>query len=135
MTERKNSRMGHMIPVLTLVLMFVLCCAVLTGVFLQSATIGRQTQAYNAAVQLCRNQAELYRSGNAGAGSYRYDENFLPTTEDAAAYRLEVTQRIQTEVAGELRTATIQAFDREGQLLYQLEAAVYLPGEEAAYGE
>ena len=135
MTERKNARLGHLIPVLLFVLFFVLCCAVLTGVFLRAAVLRQQTETYNAAVQLCRNQAELYRAGYAGQGSYWYDKNFLPSAEADALYRLEVTEQRRPEAAGELCSGTIRAFDRQGQLLYALEAAVYLPGEEAPYGE
>lgn len=135
MTERRNARLGHLIPVLLFVLLFVLCCAVLTGVFLRAAALRQQTAYYNAAVQLCRNQAERYRAGAAGAGSAWYGEDFLPAEEADAAYRLELTEQRRTEAAGQLRTGTIRAYDREGQLLYELEAAVYLPGEETENGE
>lgn len=135
MTEHKNARLGYLIPVLLFVLFFVLCCGVLTGVFLRAAALRQQTEAYNAAVQLCRNQAELYRAEAAGQGSYWYDEDFHPGTEATAAYRLEVTEQRRAEASGELRTGTIRAYDRQGKLLYELEAAVFLPEEEAKHGE
>lgn len=134
MTERNHARMGHLIPVLLFVLVFVLCCAVLTGVFLRASAMGQQTQAYNDAVQLCRNRAELYRAGDPGAENGWYDLNLLPAAEDAAVYRLELTEQACTEAAGVLKTAAIRVYDRQGRMLYELEAAVYLP-EEAANGK
>lgn len=135
MSERGNERLGHLIPVLLFVLFFVLCCGVLTGVFLRSAALRQQTQAYSAAVQLCRNQAEEYRAGQLGPGSFWYDENFLPAAEENAAYRLEITEEIREEASGQIRTGTIRAYVREGEPLYELEAAVFLSAEEAAHGE
>lgn len=135
MNERRSGRLGHLIPVLLFVLLFVLCCGVLTGVFLRAAALRQQTRAYGDAVQLCRNQAEQYRAGRAAPGSCWYDEDFVPTSDDRASYRVEITQRIQQEACGQLCTGTICAYDRSGQPLYELEASVFLSGEEAAHGE
>lgn len=135
MNERGNGRLGHLIPVLMFVLFFVLCCGVLTGVFLRAAAVRQQTKAYSAAVQLCRNEAERYRAGQAEPGSCWYDENFLPSSEEKGVYRLEITQHSREEASGQLVTGTIRAYDRKNQPLYELEAAVFLNGEETASGE
>jgi len=134
MNER-GGRLGHLIPVLLFVLFFVLCCGVLTGVFLRAAALRQQTEVYSAAVQLCRNQAEQYRAGQAAPGSYWYDEDFRPTPAGEGAYRVEITQTVQEQAAGQLCTGEIRAYDQKEQPLYALEAAVFLPGEEAAHGE
>ena len=135
MNERMNGRLGHLIPVLLFVLFFVLCCGVLTGVFLRAAEMRRETQAYSAGVQLCRNQAEQYRAGQADPGSHWYDEGFRPVPEKDAAYRVEITQEVRETAAGQLCTGRIWAYDRENTPLYELETVVFREAEEAANGE
>lgn len=135
MDERMDGRLGHLIPVLLFVLFFVLCCGVLTGVFLRAGALRQQTRAYNAAVQLCRNEAERYRAGQAEPGSCWYDENFQPSSEEAGEYRVEITQSGRDTAAGQLVTGIVRAYDREGQCLYELEASVFRSAEEGAHGE
>lgn len=135
MDERGHGRLGHLIPVLLFVLFFVLCCGVLTGVFLRAGALSQQTRAYSAAVQLCRNEAERYRAGQAGPGSRWYNETFRPSSEEAGVYRIEITQSSRAEAAGQLLTGTIRAYDREGQPLYELEAAIFRSAEEETNGE
>ena len=126
-------RMGMMIPLVLFVLVFVVCCGVLAGVFLRAADINARAGDCTAGVQLCRNTAELCRAGQAaGLSQCFYDAHYQPTAEGAASYRVTVNFRDEAAAAGILRSYTITAYGTGQEPLYSLEVTVYLP-EEVAY--
>lgn len=136
MNEARTSgnvrRMGMMIPLVLFVLGFVLCCGVLAGVFLRAAAINARAGDCTAGVQLCRNTAELCRSGQGDDLSVRYyDEKYGQTEKTEASYYVTVICREEPAGIGILRVHTITAYNMEAEPLYTLEAAVYLPEGEA----
>lgn len=130
-TSGNARRMGMMIPLVLFVLGFVLCCGVLAGVFLRAAAINARAGDSTAGVQLCRNTAELCRSGQGDDLSVRYyDENYGQTEKTEASYYVTVTCREEPAGAGTLRLHTIMAYSMEAEPLYSIEVAVYLPERE-----
>lgn len=121
--------MGFMVPLILFVLLFVLCSGVVACVFLRASAISRDTEAYNAAVTLCRNQAECIRAGEipADGSILYYDENLQPTPQASATYYLVVEDQTQKTENGELHSSVVTAYSAEQTQLYRLEVAAYLP--------
>ena len=126
-----SKRMGFMTPILLFVLLFVICCGVVAGVFLRSVAITADAQTYHTGVYLCRNQAECFRAGEIPEQNtvVYYDEDVQPSDPAAAAYYITVTDLPEETPAGVLHTGTITAFTAEGTEIYTLNVAAYLPGE------
>lgn len=125
MTDNQSARrLGSMVPMLLFILFFVMCSGVLAAVFLRSAQISARAGDSSNAVQLCRNQAERFRSGEAiPEGTHFYGDDFAAADAESGAYRLEVTYSRE----GALVTAHLSAFTAEGIPLYALEVARYEP--------
>ena len=86
----------------------------------------------SAAVQLCRNQAELCRAGlgwEEEVSEARFEGSFRET--EAGAYWVRVKRSLSEDGLG---TAVISAGAEGGEALCTLEVKVYLPGREAQYG-
>ena len=117
-----DERRGYLIPTVLLTLVFVVCCGILTGVFLKASAVSRRAGIYNDSVQLCRNQAEQCRAAGIPEGitTYRYDENLQPAED--GLYRITV----EGSASGDLQAGIITA-EAEGQTVYTLEVAVCLP--------
>lgn len=129
--KHSGSRLGFMVPLLLFVLFFVACCGVVAGVFLRSAAQTAFAERYNAGVQLCRNQAEICRadetSGDSGMQTLYFDGQYRPAEEGEAQYYLTVSRRMDASGVGRMRYETITAFTMEGERIYGLDVAVYLP--------
>ena len=85
-----------------------------------------------AAVQLCRNQAELCRAGlgwEEEESEARFDGSFRET--ETGSYWVRVNRSLSEDGLG---TAVISAGAEGGEALCTLEVTVYLPGREAQYG-
>lgn len=125
MTERHNARrLGNMIPMLLFVLLFVLLCGVLAAVFMRSAQISAYAGYRNDAVQLCRNQAERFRSGEMLAeGRYYYNSDFTQTDAEQGEYLLDLSY---SEDNG-LVYAHISAYTADELPVFNLDVARYAP--------
>lgn len=128
MDDRNNHRLGDLVPLVLFVLLFVVCCGVMACVFLRAASVNESAGAYDAGVQLCRNQAELCRAAGIPEGTavYYYDEDFREVA-DGGAYYVTVTGKTEKTAAGQLQEGTVTAFTSEDRLLYTVDVAVYLP--------
>lgn len=122
-------RMGFMVPLILFVLLFVLCSGVIACVFLRASAISRDTEAHNAAVTLCRNQAECIRAGEipADGSVLYYDENLQPADQPSAAYYLVIEDQTQETENGVLHSGVVTAYSAEQTRLYSLDVAAYLP--------
>ena len=133
MTEKRASqhtRLGYMLPILLFVLFFVLCSGVLACVFLKAETVSNQAGNLNSGVQLCRNEAERFRSGvDAPEGKLvcYYNEDLQPVDEADAQYYVTLEASREPSGAGNLDTAVICAFTMAGERLYDLDVTVYRP--------
>lgn len=130
--DSNRRRLGYLVPVICFVAFFTACCAVCACVFARAAAVTEEAEARNAAVQLCRNQAELCRSGQGWeeeVSLLRFDKSFRAAQDGSYWVRIERT----VEENG-LGTALIQAGTGEGDALCTLEVTVYLPGREAIHG-
>lgn len=117
MNERKVSgRLLHMVPMILFVLVFVVCCGTLAGLFLRSADVSARAGQRNAAVQFCRNQAERFRAGEEMPMS---PIPFKGGEMTAAVTREECS-------AGQLLHAEFTAISEDGEILYTLNAARYV---------
>ena len=129
--ESSARRLSFMGPLLLFVLLFTLCCGVLACIFVRASAISRTADAYNAAVGLCRSQAECIRAGQLPEEQTRYfDAALQPCAPEAAVYRVDFQTTYEAAAGGSLCTVTVAAGPAQGEALYQLEAAVYLPQEE-----
>lgn len=137
MNEKRNNfgRMSFILPMMLFLLLFVVCCGVLAGVFLQASARSSQAGAYNDSIQLCRNHAEIARASGVEPGVYYYDRNLQPTAEDGAVYRVTVEAENKETGAGVLQSGTISAGISREEPLYSLNVVVYLPEQEASHGE
>ena len=108
-------RMGFMVPLILFVLLFVLCSGVIACVFLRASAISRDTEAYNAAVTLCRNQAECIRAGEipADGSVLYYDEALQPASQATAAYYLVIEDQAQETGNGVLHSGVVTAYSAE----------------------
>lgn len=117
MNEQKSgSRLGFMIPTLVLVLIFVVCCGVLAGIFARSAAVSARAEQYGTAVQQCRNAAEAFR-----AGTELPEETAYPG--GVVAVQISGERR----AAGNMLLAVITARTESGEELCTLNAARYVP--------
>lgn len=123
----RQSHLGYMIPVLLFVLFFAVCSGVLACVFLRAETVSARAKAYNDCVQLCRNEAERFRAGDEIDSHCWYNGNLQPTDPEQADYSVTVSISAEDTVAGQLRTASIRAFTRSGESLYELQVTRYCP--------
>ena len=128
-TEPLSRRYGFMIPLLVFVLLLVLCCGVIACVFLRADAVSRQAEAETAAVTLCRNQAEQLRAGVLPEldEKHYYNEALEECAQAQGAYYLIVTGDWTETGAGRLFQGEITAYSAQGQDIYHLDAAVYLP--------
>lgn len=120
-------RMGMMIPLMVFVLIFVVCCGVLAGVFLRAAAINARAGDYAAGVQLCRNTAELCRGGAVPESVVYYDRAYNPVDKENASFYVTVTQQQTQTAAGVMHTYTVSAYSMDAASLYSLQAAAYAP--------
>ena len=128
----ERSRLGYLVPVILFVAFFMACCAVCACVFARAAAVTEEAEQLSAAVQLCRNQAELCRAGlgwEEEVSEARFDESFRET--EAGAYWVRVTRSLSEDGLG---TAIVYAGAEGSQALCTLEVTVYLPGREAQHG-
>ena len=128
----ERSRLGYLVPVILFVAFFMACCAVCACVFARAAAVTEEAEQLSAAVQLCRNQAELCRAGlgwEEEEGEARFDASFRES--EAGQYWVRVTRSCSEDGLG---TALISAGTEGGEALCTLEVTVYLPGREAQYG-
>ena len=128
----ERSRLGYLVPVICFVAFFMACCAVCACVFARSAAVTEEAEQLSAAVQLCRNQAELCRAGlgwEEEESEARFDGSFRES--EAGQYWVRVTRSCSEDGLG---TALISAGTEGGEALCTLEVKVYLPGREAQYG-
>ena len=128
----ERSRLGYLVPVILFVAFFMACCAVCACVFARAAAVTEEAEQLSAAVQLCRNQAELCRAGlgwEEEEGEARFDGSFRES--EAGQYWVRVTRSCSEDGLG---TALISAGTEGGEALCTLEVKVYLPGREAQYG-
>lgn len=124
MNEGNVRRLGNLIPMLLFVLFFVMCSGVLAAVFLRSAQLSADAGRRSDAVQLCRNQAERFRSGEVlPEGKQYYDENYAPAEPGNGVYLLEVTYSLQ----GTLNYAHIAVSSLQDEPLYALDVARFAP--------
>lgn len=125
MTDNQSTgRLGSLIPMLLFILFFVMCSGVLAAVFLRSAQISAYAGCRSDAVQLCRNQAERFRSGETLAeGKQYFSAEFAPTEEASGTYLLEVT----CSQDGSLAHAHIAAYTAEEVPLFALDVTRYEP--------
>ncbi|MGN1027338.1 MAG: hypothetical protein ACI4P4_13155 [Faecousia sp.] len=125
----ERSRLGYLVPVILFVAFFMACCAVCACVFARAAAVTEEAEQLSAAVQLCRNQAELCRAGlgwEEEVSEARFDESFREA--EAGSYWVRVKRSLSEEGLG---TAVICAGAEGGEALCTLEVKVYLPGREA----
>ena len=128
----ERSRLGYLVPVILFVAFFMACCAVCACVFARAAAVTEEAEQLSAAVQLCRNQAELCRAGlgwEEEESEARFDGSFRES--EAGQYWVRVTRSCSEDGLG---TALISAGTEGGEALCTLEVTVYLPGREAQYG-
>lgn len=131
MTGERN-RLGYLVPVILFVAFFMACCNLCACVFARAAAVTEEAEQLSAAVQLCRNQAELCRAGlgwEKEASEARFDESFRES--ETGSYWVRVTRSLSEDGLG---TAVISAGAEGGEALCTLEVTVYLPGREAQYG-
>ena len=126
-----SGRMGFMTPILLFVLLFVVCCGVVAGIFLRAFVITEDAETCHAGVYRCRNQAEYFRAGEIPEQNTMvyYDENVQPSDPETAAYYVTVTDQPEETAAGTLHTGIITAHTIDGTEIYTLNVAAYLPGE------
>lgn len=128
----ERSRLGYLVPVICFVAFFMACCAVCACVFARSAAVTEEAEQLSAAVQLCRNQAELCRAGlgwEEEVSEARFEGSFRES--EAGFYWVRVKRSLSEDGMG---TAVISAGAEGGEALCTLEVKVYLPGREAQYG-
>ena len=128
----ERSRLGYLVPVILFVAFFMACCAVCACVFARAAAVAEEAEQLSAAVQLCRNQAELCRAGlgwEEEESEARFEGSFRENPE--GAYWVRVKRSLSEDGLG---TAVISAGAEGGAALCTLEVKVYLPGREAQYG-
>lgn len=126
-----SRRLGFMIPIVVIVLIFVICCGVVASVFLRSAEETAMAGRLSDCIQLCRNQAELRRSPDAPlleSGTVLYfDETYHPASREEAAFSLEILETLEETPVGCLRRDTLTAACLDGAAEFTLDVAVYLP--------
>lgn len=130
MTNNRGTRAGHlgyMIPVLLFVLFFAVCSGVLACVFVRAETVSAGAKAYNNGVQLCRNEAERFLAGDESESQRWYNSALQLTESEQAEYAVTVDISTEDTAAGQLRTASICAFARSGEFLYELQVTRYCP--------
>ena len=123
--DEQRSRLGYLVPVICFVAFFMACCGVCACVFARAASQTAQAESLNTAVQLCRNTAEICRSGEGwedGESLDWYDGTMRLS--ETGAYWVAVTR---TTAENGLGTARIRAGKNGAEALYTLEIRVYLP--------
>lgn len=123
--DEQRSRLGYLVPVICFVAFFMACCGVCACVFARAASQTAQAESLNTAVQLCRNTAEICRSGEGwedGESLDWYDGTM--GLSETGAYWVAVTR---TTAENGLGTARIRAGKDGAEALYTLEIRVYLP--------
>ena len=116
-------------PVLLLTLIFTVCCGILVCVFLRASAASQAAQMYQAAVQLCRNDAARLQAGDVpedGATRY-FDAALAPCAASDAAYQVTYTRSDTQTGAGTLCTVTMAAGAPDAAAVYTLTTTVYLP--------
>lgn len=116
-------------PVLLLTLIFTVCCGILVCVFLRASAASQAAQTYQAAVQLCRNDAARLQAGDVpedGATRY-FDAALASCVASDAAYQVTYTRSDAQTGAGTLCTVTMAAGAPDAAAVYSLTATVYLP--------
>ena len=112
-------------------LLFVAGCGVMACVFLRAAAVSTRAESYNAAVSLCRSEAECWRAGQLRGQSETeplyFDRELAPADADNAAYCLWIAQSVEPTAAGQLQTAVITARTPAGEEIYRIEAQAYGP--------
>lgn len=137
-TENNSSyRLSFMVPVVLFVLFFAACCGVIATVFLRAAAETERAEQYSAAVQLCRNQAEICRSRAFPEAddlqTLYFGTDFAPASPEDGICYLTIAQELTETESGLLCKNTITAHTMDGAELYCLEVLRYLPdGGEAA---
>ena len=130
MTENNENavrRLSFMAPLLVFVLFFVLCCGSLSVTFGRSLSVSREAEVYNAAVTLCRSEAERFRSGGLpedGAVLY-FDASFSPCAETEGVFALHVSKETAAAAAGRMETATLSAGAAGEEPVYSLTVSAY----------
>lgn len=119
-------RLGFMIPLILFVLMFALCCAALSGLFVRSLDISNEAGALSDAVSICRSQAERFRAGCELPEKMYFDEHYRETDASSARYLLEVTVTAEETAAGAMEYALLAAALPGGEPIYTIQAARYV---------
>ena len=119
-------------PLLLFVLLFVICCGVLACVFVRADATSREAKVYNAAVSLCRSQAERLRSGEIPEdGETLYFDRQLQTCEkEKGVYRVTFETKMTEEKNETMCKVTISAGKAGEKSAYRLESMVYRPQED-----
>lgn len=128
MNDRKNSaiRLGFMTPLLLCTLFFVLCCGVISCVLIRSAAVSREAEIYNAAVTICRSEAERFRAGASDEEDVRYfNDSFIRCVPEDSAYTLRIECSESATAAGHLETATLSAGATGEEPVYSLTVTAY----------
>lgn len=128
--ETAARRLSFMTPLLLLVLFFVLCCGVLSCVFIRSAAISREAEIYNASVTLCRSEAERFRAGASEGEWLRFDAALSPCTAEESVYTLRVERTAAETPAGTVETAVLSAGATGAEPVYSLTVTAYRPSED-----
>ena len=127
--ETVARRLSFMTPLLLLVLFFVLCCGVLSCVFIRSAAISREAEIYNASVTLCRSEAERFRAGASEGDWLCFDAALSPCAEEESVYTLRVERTAADTPAGTVETAVLSAGAAGAEPVYSLTVTAYRPSE------
>ena len=129
--ETAARRLSFMTPLLILVLFFVLCCGVLSCVFIRSAAISREAEIYTASVTLCRSEAERIRAGAAGESERLFfDAGFAPCKAEVSVYTLLIERAAAETDAGRLEPAVLSAGATGSEPVYSLTVTAYRPAED-----
>lgn len=120
-------RLGFMIPLILFVLMFALCCAALSGLFVRSLDISNEAGRLSDAVAICRSQAERFRAGCELPAKMYFDENYRETDASSARYLLEVSVTTEETAAGAMAYANLTAAMPDGEPIYTIQTARYVP--------
>ena len=120
--ERKEGaarRLSVMAPLLLFVLVFVVCCGVVSCVFARANAISRSAAVYDDAVALCRDRAARFRAGEPLAETAYFDADLQPCAEADAVYCVTAS----VTVADGVETAALAAGEAGQEPVYRLEAA------------
>lgn len=134
MNDRKETaarRLSFMTPLLLCILFFVLCCGAISCVLVRSAAVSREAEIYNAAVTLCRSEAERFRAGTSDDDdTWYFDASFTRCAPEESVYVLRVERSESETAAGRMETAILSAGAAGEEPVYSLTVTAYRRSEE-----